>query len=106
LRLLPHFDPYLLAHTDKDHLVSRANYKNVYRKAGWISPVILLNGSVFGTWSHKRKGGKLVLKIDPFEKFTKAIKTKIEEEAVSLGRFLELPCVEYILTENISIRLQ
>lgn len=91
LRLLPHFDPYLLAHAEKNHLVSLANYKKVYRNAGWISPVILLNGRVIGTWSHKRKGVKLVLEIDPFEKFTKSIKAKIEEEAVSLGRFLELP---------------
>ncbi|HVI09219.1 MAG TPA: winged helix DNA-binding domain-containing protein, partial [Candidatus Binatia bacterium] len=41
VRLLPHFDVYLLAHRDKDHLLSAAHYKRVYRNQGWISPVVL-----------------------------------------------------------------
>ncbi len=48
LRLLPSFDPYLLGHVDKRHLVDNRHYKRVYRKAGWISPVVLLNGRVTG----------------------------------------------------------
>jgi hypothetical protein len=51
LRLLPHFDPYMLGHVDKDHLVDPDYYKRVYRNQGWISPVILLNGRVIGAWS-------------------------------------------------------
>src|SRR2546425_2832357 len=35
VRLLPNFDPYLLAHADKNHLVTSRYYKRVYRQAGW-----------------------------------------------------------------------
>jgi hypothetical protein len=88
LRLLPLFDPYLLAHADKDHLVGSSHYKRVYRNQGWISPVILLDGKVIGVWSYKRRAKRWELKIEPFQKFPKTIRAKIEEEAASLGNFL------------------
>ncbi|MCJ2555348.1 MAG: hypothetical protein LN410_04020 [Candidatus Thermoplasmatota archaeon] len=34
VRLLPHFDTFLLGPKDKGHLVGEAHYKRVYRKAG------------------------------------------------------------------------
>jgi hypothetical protein len=88
LELLPHFDPYLLGHSEKDHLVSPAHYKQVYRKAGWISPVVLLNGRVGGVWSYTRGGKQLSLRVEPFERFPKTIRAKIEKKAASLGDFL------------------
>ncbi len=89
VRLLPAFDPFLLAHAAKDHLVERTHYKRVYRNQGWISPVILIDGRVAGIWSHARKGGKLSVEVTPFEKFPKKVRARIEEEAASLARFLD-----------------
>lgn len=89
VRMLPAFDPFLLAHAAKDHLVHRTHYKRVYRNQGWISPVILIEGRVGGIWSHVRKSGKLRIEVDPFEKFPKRIRTLIEEEAESLAGFLD-----------------
>jgi Winged helix DNA-binding domain len=89
LRLLPNFDPYMLAHVEKDHLVDPRNYKRVYRNQGWISPVILLNGRVIGLWSIQRGAKKPTLEIEPFENISRKIRTSIEEEAASLGRFHE-----------------
>jgi len=89
LRLLPHFDPYLLAHADKNHLVDSSHYKRVYRNQGWISPVILLDGKVIGVWSYTRGAKRWALEIEAFEKFSKMIHAKIEAEALSLGNFLE-----------------
>ena len=63
LRLLPSFDPYMLGHAAKTHLV------------------------VVGIWFSKRRGNRLSLQIEPFEKFSRAIRKKIEEEAASLGEF-------------------
>lgn len=89
LRLLPSFDPYMLGHVDKNHLVDSPHYKRVYRNAGWISPVVLLNGRVIGIWSNSRRGNRLSLEIQPFENFSKGVHRKIQEEAASLGDFLE-----------------
>lgn len=88
LRLLPHFDCYMLGHDDRNHLVDTAHYKKVYRKAGWISPVVLLNGRVAGIWSYARSSGRLSLTIEPFSSFSKTIRKKIEGEAERLGNFL------------------
>ncbi|MGH8004886.1 MAG: winged helix DNA-binding domain-containing protein, partial [Limisphaerales bacterium] len=90
LRLLPHFDSYMLGHADRSQLVEAAHYKQVYRKAGWISPVILLNGRAAGTWFYTRPGSRLSLKIEPFATFSKTACTKIEEEAERLGNFLKI----------------
>ena len=56
IRLLPNFDSYLLAHREKDHLLSPHHYKRVYRNQGWISPVVLIDGAIAGVWSHKAQG--------------------------------------------------
>jgi uncharacterized protein YcaQ len=86
IRLLPHFDSYLLAHRDKDHLLSAKHYKRVYRNQGWISPVVLINGAIAGVWSYKLQG-KLSVEIEPFGKLSKAERAGIEREAESLAQF-------------------
>jgi uncharacterized protein YcaQ len=89
VRLLPNFDPYLLGHRDTSHVVDSRCYKRVYRNQGWISPVILLNGRVAGVWSHQRRGDRLLLTMEPFENLARNVRAKVEEEAASLGDFLE-----------------
>lgn len=51
------FDPYLLAHTDTGQYLEDRFRPAVYRVAGWISPVILRQGRVIATWTHKRIAG-------------------------------------------------
>jgi len=90
LRLLPGFDPYLLAHAEKNHLVDAAFYKRVYRNQGWISPVVLLNGRIIGIWSSTRKGKRIALTVELFQRKSRIINSAIAEEAASLGHFLEM----------------
>ncbi len=89
IRLLPIFDSYLLAHRDKDHLLSLKHYKRVYRNQGWISPVILIDGAAAGVWSHKLKGKRLLVEIEPFGKLSKAERSGIEREAEHLAHSFE-----------------
>ena len=88
VRLLPHFDPYLLAHRAKDHLVDPRHYKQVYRNQGWISPVVLGKGAIAGVWGHKLAGTKLTVSVDLFDKPAKSITTMMECEAEELAGFL------------------
>jgi len=67
LKLLPAFDPFLLGHHGKDHLVDPRYYKQVYRNQGWISPVILRDGRLVGTWSHKMERGRCVVATNAWE---------------------------------------
>jgi uncharacterized protein YcaQ len=89
IRLLPSFDSYLLAHRDKDHLVSAKHYKRIYRNQWWISPVVLINGEIAGVWFHKLQGKKLLVRIEPFGKLSRAEREEIEREAGRLALFFE-----------------
>jgi hypothetical protein len=89
IRLLPLFDSYLLAHREKDHLLSAKHYKRVYRNQGWISPVVLIDGVIAGVWSHKLQDKKLRVNIEPFGKLSKAERTGIEREAESLAGYFQ-----------------
>lgn len=92
VRFLPSFDVYLLAHASKAHLVGAAHYKRVYRNQGWISPVVLLDGRIIGTWSSTRRGKVMILEVQPFEKISKAVRVRIEDEAARWGSFLDSSC--------------
>ena len=85
IRLLPIFDSYLLAHREKDHLLSARHYKWVYRNQGWISPVVLMDGEIVGVWSHKLQNKKLRIAIDPFGKLSRSARAGIEREASGLA---------------------
>ncbi len=87
IRLLPNFDSYLLAHREKDHLLTERHYKRVYRNQGWISPVVLIDGVIAGVWSHKLQGKRLLVDIEPFGKLSKAERAGIKQEAESLALF-------------------
>jgi len=89
LRLLPAFDPYLLGHAAKSHLLDDRYYKRVYRSQWWISPAILLDGRIIGTWSHTRKSKRSQLEVRLFEKTSKSLGARIETEAAALSSFLE-----------------
>jgi hypothetical protein len=87
VRLLPHFDPYLLAHRAKDHLLENQHYKRVYRNQGWISPVLLVDGRIAGTWSHKSQGSKVQVTIEPFARLARTTRDAVVEEAEFLAEF-------------------
>jgi hypothetical protein len=88
VRLLPHFDAYLLAHAEKDHLVETRHYKRVFRSQWWISPVVLLNGKIIGTWARVESGKGTTIKTELFGKVTGATRLRLEEEVERVNRLL------------------
>lgn len=56
--LLPGFDPYVLAPlSHRAHTIPDGRVDAVSRAAGWISPVLLVDGRVAGTWEPTTNGG-------------------------------------------------
>lgn len=92
LRLLPSFDPFLLAHATKDHLVEKRHYKRVYRNAGWISPVVLVDGRVAGVWFPEMRANAVSIDVQLFTRADRAMRAGIERETAALGRFLGARC--------------
>lgn len=89
VRLLPFFDSLLLGLKDKSHLVDADHYKSVYRPAGWLAPVVLVDGRVAGTWSHTWKPRSLSVKVEEFRPWGSEIGRRVREEVDDLGRFLQ-----------------
>lgn len=89
VRLLPAFDPWVVGATlHAEQLMTAPERDRVYRPQGWLSPVVLVQGSITGVWRHERKGRRLVVAVEPFRKLPAWAKTAVEDEAVSLAAFL------------------
>lgn len=88
VRLLPLFDPYLMGHSKRDHLVEREFSSRVSRPAGWISAVVLVEGKAAGTWSHVIGGGSLRLTVAPFRKLSARVMAQVRERAAEIATAL------------------
>jgi hypothetical protein len=95
VRLLPHFDTFLLGHKERGHLVSMQHRPHIYRPQGWIAPVVLVDGRVAATWEYTREGKKhLRVNVAKFGPISRGVSALIREEARDLSRFLGVPTVD------------
>lgn len=88
VRLLPYFDSYLLGHEARGHLVAPRHHRSVYRTAGMISPVVLVDGRAAGLWSHARDRGRLLVRVTKFAALSRRTMAGVREEAARLADFL------------------
>jgi uncharacterized protein YcaQ len=87
-RLLGGFDVYVAGTRPKGSLVDRRFEDHVFRKAGWVSPVVLVDGMVAGVWGHERSGGRIQVTVEPFQRLSGEQRRQLGEEADRLGSFL------------------
>jgi hypothetical protein len=88
VRLLPAFDPYVVGAPRSGGLFPAAHKARIYRSAGWISPVLLVDGYAEGVWRHEVKNGKLEVRIEPFARLSRRAREGATEEAERLAAFL------------------
>ena len=89
VRLLPAFDQYVVAAPRGEPAVLDPAVKDrVYRSAGWLSPVLLVDGRMEGVWRHERKGKRLLVEVEPFARVGSAVRAGAEAEAERLGDYL------------------
>jgi hypothetical protein len=88
-RLLPAFDPYVVAASlHVERLMPGPHRARVYRNQGWISPVLLVAGRMDGTWTAGRVGRRVVVEVSPFVKLAAWARRSAEEEAQRLAAFM------------------
>jgi hypothetical protein len=89
VRLLPAFDQYVIAAScHAERLLTGGLRPRVFRPQGWISPVLLVNGFMQGTWRHDIKGSRVEVVIEPFARTPAQVRRAAEEEAERLAAFL------------------
>ena len=99
VRLLPLFDSYLLGHEDRRHLLPAEHHRRVYRNQGWVSPVLLIDGRVHGTWSHRQSGSRLRVTLRPFARLSAPHRRAVGREVEEMRRFLGASAVETLFEE-------
>jgi hypothetical protein len=87
VRLVPGFDPFVLAPFSQ-RPVEAAFKDRVYRQAGWISATVVVGGQTVGVWRHERRGPRLEVRVEAFERIAKPTREAVEREAPSLARHL------------------
>ena len=86
VHLLPLFDAYILGlGRGIEPLLSQAYKHLVFRPQGWVSAVVLVNGSVQGVWQHTVRRSQTVVKVRLFSPPAPPVKKGIEAEAERLG---------------------
>ena len=89
VRLLPLFDPYTVSvRRNGERPITGPQKDLVYRKAGWISPVLLVDGEIGGVWEHKEEKGRLRVGISPFSALPPAVAGLATIEADRLATYL------------------
>jgi hypothetical protein len=89
VRLLPAFDPWVIGATRHPQLLvgGAAVRDRVYRRQGWISAVVLIDGMAAGTWSHEAAGGSVTVTVEPFAPLPAWARAGVVAEAEALAAY-------------------
>jgi Winged helix DNA-binding domain len=86
-RFLPEWDNLLLSHADRTRIVTDEHRRRIFTQNGIISPTILVDGFVRGTWKITRVLRAATLLIEPFAPLAKTGRDALAEEGAQLLAF-------------------
>ena len=87
--LLPGFDPWVIApRSHRARAVPADRASEVSRTAGWISPVLVVDGAVAGVWEHERRNEELAITVRPFAPLPTQVRDAVQEHAARYGTLL------------------
>ena len=80
--VLPGFDPWVLAPlSHRTHTIPAGHVADVSRTAGWISPVLLVDGRVAGTWESSVADDVATIRITPFGRLSRRVLSAAQDHA-------------------------
>jgi hypothetical protein len=92
VRLLGHFDTYLLGYRRREHLGDAAAESWIHDGGGgWIRPVVCVDGWIAGGWRMEQTGREIEVKVMPFDRISRRADPAINRQVAAIGRFLERP---------------
>ena len=92
IRLLGHFDTYLLGYRRREHLGGAEAEAWIHDGGGgWIRPVICVDGWIAGGWRLERTAREIEITIMPFDRIGRGADAAIGREVAAISRFLDRP---------------
>ena len=89
VRLLPAYDEYLIAYTDRSAALATVHTKKAISSSGIFQPIIVVNGQVEGLWRRTTVKDLVKIEINPFHLHNQQTTLAIEAEAARYGAFLD-----------------
>ena len=91
VRLLPYFDPYVVAGQPRERLYPGAAAARALTPSGQAGnyPVLLVDGEVGGVWHQRRSGRKLAITVEPLGELTARQRRELDDEAALVGAVME-----------------
>jgi DNA glycosylase AlkZ-like len=85
VRLLSHYDVYVIACHPRDHLIPEQKQRIFLRGAG-PNPALVVDGRVAGVWKRTQRGRKVEVEVEPFRRLTRAQRGELEDDAARVAR--------------------
>ena len=89
VRLLWHYDVYVIACHPRDHLIPQQRDRIFLRGAG-PSPTLLVDGQVAGTWTRTQRGRRFEIRVETFDGVARELAAEAERVARTYGATAEL----------------
>jgi hypothetical protein len=88
VRLLPHYDVYVIGCAPPGEQRERLKAKPVFDRGAGPFPALLIDGVVAGTWKREQRGKRVHVRVEPFRRLTAAQRKELAAETERLGGFL------------------
>ena len=85
VRLLAHYDVYVIACHPRDHLIPTQKERIFLRGAG-PNPALLVDGRVAGVWSRTLRGRRMEIEVEPFARLTSEQRRELADDAARVAR--------------------
>jgi hypothetical protein len=93
VRLLPHFDPYLLAYRRRDFALDPVLSRRLQRGGGFVHPVLIADGRGVAACAIRTRGSRTTVEVDPIAPLGPDELAGLAAEVDDLGRFLDTEAV-------------
>lgn len=97
VRLLPHFDCYLIGCHPRDRLVPEGAKRALTRGGIGNLPVVLVDGIVAGLWEQRQQGRRLQVRVEPFQPMSAAQEQELRAAVARVGKIVEAASVSLTL---------
>jgi hypothetical protein len=92
VRVLPGFDPFTNELPRRvDSVLSEARHALVHRTAGWVTPLVLVDGRIAGTWELRSNAGRATIEVTPWGRWRGRARKELGAEVDRIGVFLDRP---------------
>jgi hypothetical protein len=98
--LVPSFDEYFIAYTDRSDVLNTKYVKELNQGGGMVSGAVIVNGKMVGGWRRTFEKKSVVITVRLFEPISQKQQKLLEEQTESFGKFINLPVVKKINTKQ------